>query len=130
MPCRSSLDSFQHLLLFHILGVDYCVTALQMRANQAVVQQDQHFFIQSANISIQLVTTSGMSIIILNSTNIVGLHCGTPEITLFNADVSSFITTICLRSDKKCLHHPSIVPVIANGLTGVNFYRYGLQYGL
>ena len=57
-------------------------------------------------------TTSGMSF--MNSTNMVGpmtLPCGTPEITFFHADLSPFITTLCLRSDKKRLHHPSIVPV-------------------
>ena len=71
-------------------------------------------FASSANISIQLVTTSGMSF--MNSTNMVGpmaLPCGTPEITFFHADrLSPFIATLCLRSNKKCLHHPSIVPVI------------------
>ena len=59
-PSRSSLDSFQHLLRFHILGIDYCLTVLQMRANQARVQQDQHVFIQvikgSSEYSVRLVS--------------------------------------------------------------------------
>ena len=70
-------------------------------------------FASSANISIQLVTTPGMPL--MNSPNIIGdmtLPCGNPEITLFHAELSPFITTICLRFDKKCLHHPGIFPVI------------------